>query len=189
MRRVSLVLPGLLAAAGLVAVLAAGGAALAGHHHGAPTSGPVFRGPYAGVIPGEPNPPPRPVKPGTTPATVTWPGFQMTPDGGSRVFLQLTSPVEYTTAINGKSIVITLAGARLHLTNNGRKLETQFFQTPVLSAQVKPVSGGVNLVLALRETAAPTVHLDASPTGYSFLFVDFAPWAPASEPASNPASP
>ena len=36
-------------------------------------------------------PPPIPgTKPGSTPPAITWPGFQMQPDGSSRVFVQMT---------------------------------------------------------------------------------------------------
>jgi hypothetical protein len=163
-------------------------------------SQPSLPGAYEGVVPGEGNRAPRAIKPGTTPAAVTWPGFQLT-DSGSRVFLQLTAPVQFQSSTQAPVapakgskakppkpaptvLVVTLSGARIHLSNNERPLDTSFFPTPVLSAQIRPSGNDVQLLITLRDpTAAPHIHLDPSPTGYSFLFVDFGPYTlPASTP-------
>src|SRR5262245_18624821 len=89
--------------------------------------------PYRGVAPdgGKVRPPNAPRK--KNPVRVTWTGFQMKPDGGSRVFVQLTSEAPYQVTDMPGGVKVVIKGARLHLHNNGRPLNTQYFASPVKS--------------------------------------------------------
>lgn len=162
------------------------------------------RGTYLGVKPGGPERPAVPTGPGLTPAVVTWPGFAMRADGGSRFFLQLTAPVDVAHQTLPNKIIIDLQGARVAGTNNRYPLETRYFNTPVTRAVLKRTKTATTLELFLRKPAQPRISSRAAPSGYHFLYVDFAagdyieeevpaaPTAggvPAPPPAGAPAAP
>lgn len=132
-------------------------------------------GGYAGVCPGTANPPAVAVPAGQAPARITWPGFQMLPDQGSRIFLQATIAFQYSTESRGKTFVVSLGDVRPAGENNARPLETRFFNTPVLRAEIKRVKKETLLVLELRSDVAPRVHTATGPNGYFFLYLDFPP--------------
>lgn len=133
------------------------------------------RGTYLGVKPGGPERPAVPTGPGLTPAVVTWPGFAMRSDGGSRFFLQLTAPVDVAHQTLPNKIVVDLQGARVAGTNNRYPLETRFFNTPVTRAVLKRTKTTTTLELFLRKPAQPRISSRAAPSGYHFLYVDFPP--------------
>lgn len=144
-------------------VLCASGA---GAHHG--------KDPYEGVTPGAKNPPPKAESIGKGAVMVTWPGFQMLTNGGSRFFVQITEPVKVVTKKTPTQFVLTLRNTRVHLKNNWRPLETEFFDTPVKRAEVKR-SGkrDLKMVFELREDVTPTVTEERHKDGYFYVFVDF----------------
>ncbi len=144
-------------------------------------------GGYAGVCPGTANPPAVDVPAGQAPARITWPGFQMLPDQGSRIFLQATIPFQYSTETRGKTLVISMGDVRPAGENNGRPLETRFFNTPVLRAAIKRVKKETQLVIELRAEVAPRVHTATGPNGYFFLYLDFPPGQYVDAPAAGPA--
>ena len=140
-------------------------------------------GAYAGVRPGEVNPPPRekaakalasrgPI------SVLTWPGFQITPSG-SRFFLQTTSaPMTETKASEGRYEII-LKNARTHVRNTRRWLDTRFFPTPVRRARVERRGRrDLAFVFELKGASAPSVSSGTGPDGYTYLYVDWPP-APA----------
>jgi hypothetical protein len=131
------------------------------------------RGHYLGVKPGGIERPAVPSGPGMTPAVVTWPGFAMRPDGGSRFFLQLTAPVDVAHQTLPNKVVVDLQGARVAGTNNRYPLETRYFNTPVTRAVLKRNKGTTTLELFLRKAAKPRISSRAAPSGYHFLYVDF----------------
>lgn len=149
------------------------------------------RGSYLGVKPGGAEHPAVSTGPGIVPSVVTWPGFAMRPDGGSRFFLQLTAPVDVAHQTLPNKVVVDLQGARIAGTNNRFPLETRFFNTPVVRALLKRNKGTTTLELLLRTPAQPRISSRAAPSGYHFLYVDFppgdyleeAPLAPGAEPA------
>jgi len=130
--------------------------------------------PYAGVIPGSSHPPAVKVAPGSTsPAIVTWPGFQMRPDGGSRFFIQITSDVELETKMAQEQFILTLKQTRIASRNNRYALETRFFNTPVTRAQLEKKGKDTTMILSLREHVFPDVKKEVAPDGYHFIFIDF----------------
>lgn len=128
-------------------------------------------GTYMGVVPGSGTPPPaaRTVK---TPATITWPGFQMRPDGSSRVFIQSNTPLApQPTAAAGK-YAIHLPGAHVSSGTNRLPLETRFFNTPVTKVSLTVDHGGATLVLDLRADVTPSISSERGPAGYYFTYID-----------------
>lgn len=145
--------------------------------------------PYEGVVPGAGQPPPRAsaARRGDAPV-VTWPGFQMLPDGRSRFFVQSTAPLRHDVEASAGRVVVLLRSARLHLRTNRLPLETRWFDTPVERARLVRRGRDLALVMELRGAATPSVRTQASPDGYHFLFVEFpdGDWV-AAPAASEPA--
>lgn len=131
-------------------------------------------GEYQGVAPGRSHRPPR--APGAdSRRIVTWPGFQMLPNGGSRFFLQVNGSVETQTSEGDGTFTVTLRNARIHLINNHRPLVTTYFNTPVRSARLVRKRGGVAMVMSMRTGAVPTLTTEAGENGYHYLYIDFPP--------------
>lgn len=138
---------------------------------------------YRGVVPGGTKAPPHAPKK-KNPVRVTWTGFQMRDDGGSRVFVQLTADAPFQVTEVGNSLHVTIKGARLNLRNNGRPLDTHFFATPVKSIHATEKGGEVVLVI---ETKGHANHSEKTETqgGYQFLMIDFPPEGASGESAST----
>ncbi|MDH5673866.1 MAG: hypothetical protein OEZ06_17040 [Myxococcales bacterium] len=128
---------------------------------------------YAGVKPGGAEAPAVEASPGATPAAITWPGFSMRPDGGSRVFLQITSQVNYDTVVSAERVVIDLGDVRVVGSTNRYPLYTQYFNTPVSQVSVVRKGSRTLLVLKLRAPAQPTITEGAAASGFHFIYVDF----------------
>jgi hypothetical protein len=138
-----------------------------------PTRGSIHpRGTYAGVKPGGNEPPAVAATPSSTPALVTWPGFQMRPDGSSRVFLQSTAPITVTPSQQGNLLRLDLGEIRVSGETNQFALVTRFFDTPVTRVQLK---GGKRTVLEieLRAAAQPTISSERAQSGFHFTYIDF----------------
>ena len=97
----------------------------------------------------------------------------MTDDGGSRVFLQTTTPIEYKQKNGKKRITLTFKGTRVFLSNNQNPLVTLHFNTPLRKAYLKKARKDSQLVLELKEEAEISVMQVNIEDGYSYLFVDF----------------
>lgn len=130
------------------------------------------RGEYMGVKPGGLEKPPVPATPNSTPAIVTWPGFQMRADGSSRVFLQTTTAVTVTPSQKGNILTLDLGGARVNAETNQFALYTKFFNTPVVRAQVKGGQRGV-LEIELRAQVQPIISTEQAKSGFHFIYIDF----------------
>jgi len=141
-------------------------------------------GAYRGVVPGGGKvlPPHAPRK--KNPTRVTWTGFQMREDGGSRVFVQLTADAPYQVSEIGSSLHVIIKGAKLHLRNNARPLDTHFFATPVRSIRATAKSGEVVLVIQTKGHATHTEKTEAQ-GGYQFLMIDFPPEGASGASAST----
>jgi hypothetical protein len=138
------------------------------------------RGTYMGVKPGGNEAPGLNVKPGQTPATVTWPGFQMQADGSSRVFLQTTVPVDPNVTAGGNRVVVDLGDAQIVGPRANRlPFYTQYFNTPVTSVELvrerkgKGKSKRTLLVIKLRADVQPRVSSEVAPSGFNFVYFDF----------------
>ncbi|MBN2530937.1 MAG: hypothetical protein JXR76_31410 [Deltaproteobacteria bacterium] len=129
---------------------------------------------YAGTKPGEGNKLPQVTelkeKKGLW---ITWPGFMMTDDGGSRVFLQTTGPLKYKTKTQKKKIVLTFKKTRIHLSNNRNPLVTSHFNTPVSRINLKRRGKNSELILNLKTESTPNISQMTDADGYNYLFVDF----------------
>jgi hypothetical protein len=131
---------------------------------------------YAGVVPGAALTPGNiAAKPGAG-ALVTWPGFQMLPSGGSRVFIQTSVAVTAELKREGRDYVILLQGVTLPAGNARLPLDTHFFNTPVVSVKTKMAKRrGVLVRLEMRSNVVPVVRTERSSTGYFFTFLEFPP--------------
>jgi hypothetical protein len=147
---------------------------------------------YQGVVPGSGNTLPRVQelkgKPGTW---VTWPGFSMRADGGSRIFLQTTAALSYERKDQNKKIVLRFYETSIFLSNNQNPLVTSHFNTPVNRAYLKKSRKYIELVLEMRAAEAPAITQAQDADGYTYFFVDFAsgnfpPPPPPAEGSSRP---
>jgi hypothetical protein len=148
------------------------------------------RGSYAGVRAGGDQTPAIAAKPGTTPAVITWPGFQMQPDGGSRVFLQSTAPLATQAAMaNDRLLVVDLGDAGVAGPNNRRPLYTSYFNTPVTRVEIKRTKKRITLELTLRAPVQPRISTEQAKSGYYFVYIDFPPGTYVAAPAPAAAAP
>ena len=141
------------------------------------------RGEYGGVQPnvekgaknGERKPAARPRRKNI----ITWVGFQPQADGGSRVFLQLTSEVPFTQSISRGRLLISLRGARLGNSNANRFLDTRFFDTALARVDADRRRRGVELAIEFKNPAdlaeASATMTTSQVDGYTYLFVEFPP--------------
>jgi hypothetical protein len=145
--------------------------------------------PYQGVTPGGTHDPPRSEAVfRTSQPLMTWPGFQMLPGGGSRVFIQVSSEPRFETRDEPGRFVILLEGTGVHLRNTRRPLETRYFNTPVKRVRVERRGKQVAVILELRAEAAPRVRTKAGPDGrFHYVLVDFpaGQWIEGAEPPSS----
>jgi hypothetical protein len=143
--------------------------------NGAPPASTAHEG-YAGVKPGGDQVPTAMVKPGTTPATITWPGFQMRPDGSSRVFLQSSAPLDTHAAMTSeKLLVVDLGDVRIAGRTNRYPLETRFFNTPVTRVELKRAGKRAVLEITLRASVQPNLSSEQARSGFYFVYIDFPP--------------
>jgi len=116
----------------------------------------------------------------------SFPGFRMLPDGGSRIFVEVSEKVKVTEQNAQGRVVYRLEGARVPVSTNRLPLLTGYFATPVSRVQLVPNKEGTDLVLELRIPSQPTYRVVDSPRGI-VLQVDF-PQVPAG-PLPNPSEP
>lgn len=126
-------------------------------------------GSYAGVdLDGRNIPPFAVVSPEINSAVLTWTGFGMRPGRASRVFFKLSSDVtDYVVDQQGKRIVITLPNTTINVRNNRRRLDTRYFDTPVIEVKVRRDKSSTKISILLREEATPTISIQpigAGPT-------------------------
>jgi|GEM_PF-2794437 len=132
-------------------------------------------GTYAGVVPGTAKqaPPAAKAAKASNGPTITWPGFQMRPDGSSRVFIQSTAPLEPKVLTSaGTKFELQLPRARVAAKTNRLPLDTRFFNTPVTKVSVSSASAGAVVQVELRAAVTPTVTSEPGPTGYFFTYIE-----------------
>jgi len=197
---------GTVALAAALPVLAQNGSAPSEEGGGHADVGPARTvGAYQGVTPGGPSESPPAegrVRSSRTTETqrgrrgpvhlLTWPGFQAREDGSSR-FLQTSDTVETATSSAPGRFELLLKNTRVHLRTNALPLETRFFNTPVLRAVVERRGSDLAVVFHLRAEVTPRVSAEAAPSGYHYVYVDFAAgsYLPAevAAPAPEPSPP
>jgi hypothetical protein len=104
---------------------------------------------------------------------VTMPGFEQTSDGGSRLFVQLSQPVQVEERRAAGSVTYVLKGASPRVWNNTNALVTVHFNTPVSRARLVPVGGDLHFVVDLRAAVTPTWKLDEGQDKTATLAIDF----------------
>lgn len=106
---------------------------------------------------------------------VTWPGFRMTKEGATEVFLQLTGPVSYKAKHKGKRVDVELQGAQVYLRNNLRPIVTRHFRGPVSRFVVRELKGNaLRLEITLARSSQSTVSIEKRGR-YAYLVVRFPP--------------
>src|SRR6476659_7905146 len=93
---------------------------------------------YAGVVPGTDTVPGSVAGAAGSQTTVTWPGFQVLGDGGTRVFVQTSGPVQPELKRDGANWLVIIPGVLLPRGNVRLPLDTHFFNTPVTTARLTP---------------------------------------------------
>jgi hypothetical protein len=147
----------------------------------------VIQQSYTGVTPGSGNNLPRVEElKGKSGTWVTWPGFLMRVDGGSRLFLQTTVSLDYRLEEKKKRIVLKLNDAQVFLSNNRNPLVTTHFNTPIRRAYLKVRNQTTELVIELKVSKAPEITQMIDQDGYHYMFIDF---PPGRYPQEKPASP
>lgn len=97
---------------------------------------------------------------GTEPrAVVNSPGFRMARNGGSKIYVQIHGAPTVRQYTTRGGVTYVLSNARVPVTNNRHPLMTQYFNTPVADARLRPYKGDVHLEIDLRAPAAPTAKL------------------------------
>ena len=104
----------------------------------------------------------------------TLPGFEMMPDGGSRLFVELTRTVPVEEKKAAGTITYVLKGAHIDKRNNANALVTVHFNTPVPRARLLPSGRDLHFVIDLRQNVVPTWKLAPAKDGSSILQIDFA---------------
>ena len=104
----------------------------------------------------------------------TFPGFEQLPDGGSRLFVQLSQTVGVEQRVAPGSVTYVLKGAHLRVHNDSNALVTVHFNTPVFRARLTPAGNDLLFILELRSAATPTFKLQDNTDKTSTLMIDFA---------------
>jgi hypothetical protein len=132
----------------------------------------------------------RPTNSGKRKRRVTWVGFQPRDGGASRLFLQLTSEVEYSQAVVGDTLKVWVHSGRLANSNARRRLDMRHFDSALLEARARRVSRrrakgdrpghprGVELTVRFKNPAdvrEAQASLTKEQDNYYYLFLDFGP--------------
>lgn len=103
----------------------------------------------------------------------TLPGFEMLPEGGSRLFVELTQTVPIEERKARGTITYVMHGARVTVHNNTNPLVTVHFNTPVAGARLAQSGRDLLFIVTLRADATPTWKVNPGKEGSSVLTVDF----------------
>jgi hypothetical protein len=133
-----------------------------------------------------PPPPPVPVAqaPHTTPTcqrratsspVATLPGFEMLPDGGSRLFVVVSKPINVEERHTQRVLTYVLKGTEVQCRNNENSLVTVHFNTPVTRARLLPFGRDLHFSVDLRADAAPAWKVVNGSDGTATVQIDFPP--------------
>jgi hypothetical protein len=101
---------------------------------------------------------------------VTFPGFDVLPDGRSVVTVQVSGNTDVTEQKSEGRLVYFLRGVSVPEKVNRLPLVSTNFASQVARVEVQPADGGANVIIELREAAAPT-HTLAKIDGGTLLTV------------------
>jgi hypothetical protein len=143
---------------------------------------------YAGVSPGSEARNPL-GNPRSDPPRLVWTGFKMAGDR-SEIFLQTTRTVSYelgdpVVRAGQPRLTVFLRNCRIHLRNNGRRIDTRFFASPVEEVSARQRRKDVEILVSLEASAAPSARTEPGPDGTQFLVLSFPPGR-AQQPAAAP---
>ncbi len=141
---------------------------------GGATLGPVRAEGYAGVVPGGQGTVAPSTRERTRKASITWPGFQVLPDGSTRIFVQTDRPVTPELRRVDSGFAVMMRGAVLPKKGNVRRpLDTHYFNTPVRSVRFTAGREGVTLWLDMRAQGEPRLRTEQTAAGF-FSYMEFA---------------
>jgi hypothetical protein len=104
---------------------------------------------------------------------VILPGFETLGDGATRLFVQLSRPVEYVAKPATGMLTFVLKGAHVDRRNNTNPLVTVHFNTPVSSARLVPHGRDLWFVVDLRANVSPKVTMEGTKEGGAMLRIEF----------------
>jgi hypothetical protein len=108
-------------------------------------------------------------------AVAKLPGFEILPNGKSRVFVQLSkTPVVEEKRGAGGALMYVLKDVHVERRNNTNPLLTMHWNTPVSRAQLVPSGSDLQFVIDLRTPVAPEWKLVNAEGGASVLMIEFA---------------
>ncbi|HVU00923.1 MAG TPA: thrombospondin type 3 repeat-containing protein [Polyangiaceae bacterium] len=134
-------------------------------------------------------------------AAVTFAGFQVLPNGVSRITVQLSRDAAVDAVVSGTKAEYVLHGTRIPVKNNRNPLLTGHFSAEVVSARLFTVGEGkkrrkhadvasdVHLVALMREAAHPEHRMQRNPDGTATFTVDFPKPSKPPPPEPDPVSP
>jgi hypothetical protein len=117
------------------------------------------------------------------------PGFEMMPDGSTRLFVELSKPAAFDTKPARGSVTYVLKEARVDRRNNQNPLVTVHFNTPVTSARLVPHGRDLWFVVDLRANVAGSAVMESTKEGAGTLRVTFPKGAYLRPPSENSAPP
>ncbi len=103
----------------------------------------------------------------------TLPGFEMTGDGGSRLFVQLTQSVSVEEKRAAGAVTYVLKGAHVVKHNNQNALVTVHFNTPVSRARLVPQGNDLLFIVEMRSNVQSTWKLEPAKDNSAVLAIDF----------------
>jgi hypothetical protein len=103
----------------------------------------------------------------------TLPGFEMLPDGGSRLFVEVSQTFGVEEKKTQRTLTYVLRGARVVHRNNENALVTVHFNTPVTRARLLPSGHDLLFSIDLRADATPTWKIVNESDGTATLQIDF----------------
>lgn len=113
---------------------------------------------------------------------VTWPGFQMLPDGRSRFFLQIKGTPTHNGRTWERGYAIDIPQTTIVLRNNQSHLVTRHYATPVEEAWLekgkaahkkKKKVGSVTLYFVLKQPVTPQMTTESNNDGFTYLYATF----------------
>jgi len=115
----------------------------------------------------------------TGPNQLTWVGFQPR-DASTRVFFQTTREPNYTMSTEGSTIIVTFFDTKLAAKNNGRFIDTSFFNRNVTRIESKKKGKNVEVRISMKEAERPQVNATDR-----FVYFEFAPEKKQTETTSK----
>jgi hypothetical protein len=103
----------------------------------------------------------------------TLPGFEMLPEGGSRLFVEMSQTVGVEEKKSQRTLTYVLRGTRVVHRNNENALVTVHFNTPVTRARLLPSGHDLLFSIDLRADATPTWKIVNESDGTATLQIDF----------------